>query len=390
MRLNEETMKYLDVLVRHRRALHQIPETGYQEFKTQRYIMDALAPLAPDVLEKVGITGVRAVFSASISYNMTDGKNRCIAFRADMDALPVKEATGLAFASTHEGFMHACGHDGHMAALLALGQYIATHREAIHATVVLIFQPAEETTGGAKHLIDCGVLNDPHVDAVYGMHMMPDVPLGKIGTCKGPLMASTTELQFTMNGKGAHGASPHLGIDALAAAAHLYTLMQTTLARCIDPKKPAVITIGRMEAGSQRNIIPETAHMEGIIRTLSNDVYTDLMSKILRDARAVEMAFGVTCEVKQGVMYPCTENDAALTADIIEILGDRFELQEPRMFAEDFSYYQLERPGVFVFCGCMDERHTEPLHASKFDFDEAALLYGLELYIQLINRHSVV
>ena len=381
MELSAPVAALLDCVTKHRRALHRIPEEGHGEFMTQAYILDALSALSPDALAPCGGTGVRALFKG-------DGSGRAIAFRADMDALHIAEETGRDFASERAGMMHACGHDGHMAGLLALAALLEREKGRLKDDVVLLFQPAEETDGGAKRMIDEGALNDPHVEAVYGMHMMPDIPVGKIGTCEGPLMAQTCEMDLIVRGRSAHGAMPHLGVDAITAAAHLITLLQTTVARCIDPCQQALITIGRMQAGERRNILADQAVLEGIVRTFSNAVYADLKERILRDLRAVEEAFSVQCEFKSNVYYPCVENDPQETRRVIGLLGDAFVPQRPRMIAEDFSYYQLERPGVFVFCGCMDEDHHSPLHSCTFDFDERAILYGLELFSRLIAFES--
>lgn len=382
MELREATKQYYEVAKDHRRALHRIPEQGDEEWKTHAYIKAALEACSPDEIRAFAKTGLRAVFRRHAGEDAA----RCVALRADMDALPMQEKSKCAFESEHPGMMHACGHDGHMAALLTMAQYIADHRAQLDCDVVLLFQPAEETTGGAERMVKEGALKNPDVTEIYGMHMMPDIPLGKIGTCAGPLMAATSEINIDILGKSSHGAMPHLGVDAVAAMAHLYTLLQTNVARTIDPTKPALITIGRVEAGTQRNILAGSARMEGIIRTLSNDVYKELYTHILGSVHALETAFGVTCEITQHVHYPCVENDPALTAKVMDIVGSDLVVQKPRMIAEDFSYYQLTTPGVFVFCGCMDEKHKAPLHADTFDFDEQALLYGLELFIRLICR----
>ena len=215
---------YLDQLRRHRQALHRIPEIGENEFKTQAYIMNQLEALQPDDVRVFADTGVRAVFRGN-------GQGRVLAFRSDIDALPVTEETGCAYASEHPGFMHACGHDGHMENLLVFAQWLSEHRESLVDDVVLLFQPAEETVGGAKRMIDEGALENPHVDVIYGMHMMPDVPKGKIACCEGPIMAQTCEMDFIIHGKSAHGATPHLGTDAVTAMGHLLALFQTTVAR---------------------------------------------------------------------------------------------------------------------------------------------------------------
>lgn len=382
MRLPIEEMKdYLEQLRRHRRALHQIPEIGEEEFKTQAYLLGELELLRPDDLRVFADTGVRAVFRGN-------GTGRVLAFRSDIDALPVTEETGCSYASKHSGFMHACGHDGHMANLLCFAQWLSEHRAELADDVVLLFQPAEETVGGAKRMIDEGALENPHVDVIYGMHMMPDIPKGKIACCAGPIMAQTCEMDFVIHGKSAHGATPHLGTDAVTAMGHLLTLFQTTVARCVDPCQQALLTIGKVSAGTQRNILAEQAQMEGIVRTFSNKVYEGLEARIRADLQGIEAAFGVTTEFIKHVYYPCVENDPVEFQRVKEVLGDIFMQAKPRMTAEDFSYYQLSVPGVFVFCGCKDDDHQAPLHASTFDFDEEALLPGLALFTQLVQMRS--
>ena len=380
MELTAATRGYLSVATAHRRALHRMPETGNEEFKTQAYVLAALEKIAPDEVSVMAGTGVRAVFYAKGVENP-----RCVAFRADMDALRIEEKTDCAFKSEHPGRMHACGHDGHTANLLTLAQYIADRRDALACHVVLIFQPAEETTGGAKRMVEAGALENPHVDAIYGMHVMPDVPKGKIASCAGPLMAQTCEMDFIIRGKSAHGATPHLGNDAVAAMGHLITLLQTTVARRVDPCEKALITIGRVQAGTQRNIIASEAKLEGITRTFSNEVYEGLEACIRDDVRAVDAAFGVETEFVKRVFYPCVNNDATEFERVRALIGEDFVEAKPRTTAEDFSFYQLSVPGVFVFCGVMDEEHNSPLHAATFDFDESALLPALALFAGLVS-----
>lgn len=377
--LEIEMESYLEQLRAHRRALHRIPEIGEQEHKTQAYIWEQLLQLEPDDLRVFADTGVRAVFKGN-------GQGRTVAFRADIDALPVKEETGCSYVSQHEGFMHACGHDGHMANLLVFAMWLNAHRKELVDNVVLLFQPAEETVGGAKRMIDEGALENPHVDVIYGMHMMPDIPKGTIASCAGPIMAQTCEMDFVIHGKSAHGATPHLGKDAIMAMAHLLTMFQTTVARSVDPCQQALITVGKVSAGKQRNILASEAQMEGIVRTFSNQVYEGLEARIRDDIRGVEAAFGVEIEFIKRVYYPCVENDPQEFERVRALLGDRFMQAKPRMTAEDFSYYQLSIPGVFVFCGCKDDEHTAPLHASTFDFDEQAILPGLALFASLVDR----
>ena len=379
--IEKEVSVYEETIREHRRALHKIPEIGFSEHKTHQYLMEQLKLLKPDEIKVYAGTGIRAVFRGN-------GQGRVLGFRSDIDALPVKEETGREFASEHEGFMHACGHDGHMATLLTFAKWVSDHRDKLVDDVVLLFQPAEETTGGAKPMVEQGALRDPDVEVIYGMHVMPDVPKGKVATCAGPLMAQTCELDMIISGQSAHGATPHLGRDAVTAMGHLITLLQTSAARCIDPCQQALVTIGKVHAGTQRNIIANKAVLEGIIRTYSNEVYATLEERIRDDLKAVEAAFGVKTEMIKRVFYPCVNNDAAEFERVRALLGDRYMQAKPKMTAEDFSYYQLSVPGVFVFCGVMDETHTSPLHAATFDFDESALMNGLALFAGLVNRRD--
>jgi len=377
----DEMSAYLESLRLHRRALHRIPEVGEAEFKTKAYLISELERLKPDDLRTFADTGVRAVFRGN-------GQGRVLAFRSDIDALPVEEANTCSYASEHPGYMHACGHDGHMANLLVFAQWLSEHRNHLIDDVVLLFQPAEETVGGAKRMIDEGALENPHVDIIYGMHMMPDVPKGRISCCAGPIMAQTCEMDFIIHGKTAHGATPHLGTDAITAMGHLLTLFQTTVARSVDPCQQALLTIGKVSAGTQRNILADCAQMEGIVRTFSNAVYEGLEARIRADLQGIEAAFGVTTEFIKRVYYPCVDNDPTEFERVKEILGDVFIQEKPRMTAEDFSYYQLCVPGVFFFCGCMDEAHHAPLHASTFDFDEESLIPALALFTKLVQTNE--
>ncbi len=374
-----EAQALLDRLREHRRALHRIPELGYEERETHDYLMDHLKALAPDDLRVLAGTGIRAVFSGG-------RPGHVLAFRADMDGLPVQEQTGCAFASTHPGRMHACGHDGHMANLLTFAEWLSAHRDTLPGSAVLLFQPAEETVGGAKRMIEEGALKDPDVEAVYGLHMMPDVPKGKIAVCAGPIMAQACEMDIVIHGKSVHGATPHLGRDAISAMGHLLTLLQTTVGRSVDPCAQAVVTIGRVNAGEQRNILADRAEMQGIVRTFSNAVYEGLEARIRDDLKGIEAAFGVQTEYIRRVYYPCTQNDPAEFERVRALLGPYFEPARPKMTAEDFSYYQLEVPGVYAFCGCLDDAHKSALHAPTFDFDEAALVPGLAFFIALMRR----
>ncbi|MCL2544326.1 MAG: M20 family metallopeptidase [Clostridia bacterium] len=381
MRISKAVEAQFAQICADRSALHRIPEESGQERKTQRYVLDALAALEPDELAPCADTGVRAVFRG-------DGSGRCVAFRADMDALCIAEGTGRPDASEHPGHMHACGHDGHMACLLALARLVAGRRDALRDHVVLLFQPSEEAVGGARRMIEAGAMDNPKVDAIYALHMMPDLPLGAIGTCVGALMASTAEVDITIHGRAAHGAMPHLGADAVAAAAHLYTLLQTTVARRVNPFERALITVGRLRAGTRRNVIADHALLECTVRSFSDEVRDQLLAYIQDDMRGVEAALGVRCQMRELFGYPCVFNDEGEVRRLAKAAGDSILQVTPKMAAEDFSYFQHVAPGAYCFCGCMDDAHNAPLHNEKFDFDERALLYGVQLFHNMIASHD--
>ncbi len=374
---HEDTIAQRGQVVADRRALHRIPEEGTCEHETQAYLMAALRALRPDELRPLAGTGLKAVFQGT-------GPN-AIALRADIDALALQEQTGSAFCSQRPGYMHACGHDGHMAMLLAAARLAAAARAkgSLGRTVVLLLQPAEESIGGAQRMIEEGALSGPDVSAVYGFHLMPQVPKGRIALSAGPVMASTCELDIDICGSSAHGAMPHQGVDAAAAACHLYALLQTLASRKLDPLHPALITVGKISAGDRRNIIARQARLECIVRAMSDDTDRRLMELIAAAGRGVDEAFGTRTTLRDTARYPAVVNDEALTAACRDLWGACLP-QTPLMAAEDFAYYQRRAPGVFAFVGCGDERHSAPLHAQTFDFDEECLLTGVEAYRRVL------
>jgi amidohydrolase len=377
MKISEEAQSLLEELKRVRRELHRIPETAYTERQTGDYIVRYLEKLKPDKIERMAETGVRAVF-------MAERPEKTLAFRADMDALPIPEETACAFASQHEGAMHACGHDAHMAMVLCLASLISGHRENLKHNIVLLFQPAEETIGGAAAMIKEGALKDPDVDEIYGMHLWPDIEAGRIGLKAGAVMARMCDLNIEISGRGAHGAKPHLGIDALVAAAHFINMLQTIVSRSVDPYERAVITVGKIEGGTARNVICEKVRMEGTIRTFKDSVFENAKNRMQDILRGLETAFGVETEYTESMDYPPVVNPEALVSKAQGILDGADVAQvKPIMVSEDFSYFQRAVPGLFLFLGVADESHREPLHSSTFDFDERVMLNGLEAFKRL-------
>ncbi len=362
-------MNYLAELKRHRRALHQIPERGFEEFKTRDYLQSELEKLGIPVEEVAG-TGLLAKIVGS-------HLGPVIGLRSDMDGLPVEEKTDRPFASMHQGHMHACGHDGHMATLLTMGAYLVGIRDRLSGTVVLVFQPAEEGPGGAEVIEASGLLK---VDEMVGLHLMPDLPDGTIGVKSGPLMAMTGEFDIDILGVGAHGAKPHLGNDALLAAADLLVGLQHIVSRTVDPLAPAVVTVGKMFGGERRNIIAAKARLEGTLRAFDESLYHQMKERIEASGRSVENRYGVRVRTTFRDMYPPVVNDKEMTARFKKAMGERIQQVPPSMLAEDFSYYQKNRPGLFFFVGTAGDQPGAPLHSGHFDFDESALLTGMEAY----------
>lgn len=377
MQIREEVQSSLEELTRVRRALHMIPENGFQEFKTSQFIYDYLANLAPDRLIRLADTGLKAVFMAKEPMRTT-------AFRADIDALPIKEETGLPFASRHEGYMHACGHDAHMAAALITAALVAKHRDGIKENVAFLFQPGEEGKRGACRMIEEGALEEPHVDRIFGFHVSPGLPEGKLAVREGPLMARATSLDISITGKSAHGAKPNLGNDAVVAAAQLVTMLETLVSRRVDPMENAVLTIGTINGGIRRNIICDSVKMTCTMRTFTDEVYETMMHGIRGMLKAVEDAFDVEAALEiSGKDYLAVVNDAQLAAEYKKAAGDAAVMVERTCISEDFSFYQRETKGLFVFAG-VGER-VETLHTPRIFFDERALLPAIEVYLRLLR-----
>lgn len=374
-----------EALKQTRRDLHQIPEPGFEEFKTQAYIKDFLSNIENIEVIETAKTGVLAWLNV--------GAAESVALRADIDALTMTEMTDHNFKSLHEGRMHACGHDGHMAIMLHLTAYLASIREKLQKNVLVIFQPAEEGPGGAEYIIQEGVFETYKVKEIYGYHVHPEVPEGFYATRKGPFMAMTGEFDITIHGISGHGAMPHKGIDAALIASEMILMLQNIVSRRIDPVEPAVVTVGKVTIGERRNIIAETAVLEGTCRAFSEAVFQKIESCMRDYIKGVEISYGICVDLDFHVAYPPVINDGALTADFILANGvDKVLEIAPQMIAEDFSLYQKVVPGLFVFLGVRNEAKgfVNPLHSSKFDFDEVALAIGIEGMINMLKVRGVI
>lgn len=365
-----------------RRELHQIPEPGFQEFKTQQYLLNYIKGLPQDRLEIA--TWRTGIFVLVKGMNPT----RTLAWRADMDGLPIEEETDYSFRSTHQGYMHACGHDFHMS--IGLGILHETIQHPIDDNLLFIFQPAEEGPGGALPMLDSAEFQAWKPDAIFALHVAPEYPVGTIATKEGILFANTSELFIDLHGKGGHAAYPHKANDMVVAASHLVTQLQTIVARNIDPLDSGVITIGKIEGGTKQNIIAEKARIEGTIRTLSMPSMHKIKARIEALVKGIEAGFECQASIDYGSNYCQVYNDPALTRQFMEWAQKRnhIELIECReaMTGEDFGYFLEQIPG-FLFWFGVDTPFG--LHHSKLEPNEDAIGLAIEqvsAYFQFIGK----
>ncbi|MCI4664934.1 MAG: M20 family metallopeptidase [Neomegalonema sp.] len=368
-----------------RRELHRYPELAYEEERTAAFVADKLRSFGCDQVETgIGRTGVVAAVHGA--HGPAQDAGGAIMLRADMDALPIHEETGAEYASQTPGKMHACGHDGHTAMLLGAAQRLA-ETKAFSGTVYFCFQPAEEGMAGAKAMIDDGLFERFPARAVFGMHNWPGLPVGSFAVRPGPMLASADKFAIRLNGRGGHAAKPDRARDPLIAGAHLVTQLQTLVSRFTDPLQPAVLSVTTFHAGSAFNIIPDRAEITGTIRTFDASVQSDLKSRVERMARAIAESFEIEAELSWPIIpYPPTVNDSAMTGFVTDTLtglvGDDAVKTEypPTMGAEDFSFLAQQTPGCFVFVGNGD---SASLHHPKFDFNDAAIPYGVAYWERL-------
>ncbi|MBE0449232.1 MAG: amidohydrolase [Clostridia bacterium] len=367
-----------------RRALHQIPEPGLEEYKTSKWLQDKLSSLGVSY-EIVDNTGI-------IAFIKGKSPKKTIAFRADIDALSVLEESNFEAHSTHKGYMHACGHDGHMSMLIGLAGFLSQYGVEVNDDIVMIFQPAEEGPGGAENIVKSGILKKYGVDEIYGIHIFPGTKQGKIALCPGPMMAMTGEFDIDIKAKSAHGAMPHAGIDGLVIASECLLGLQTIVSRNIEPNNPVVLTIGKVVGGERRNIIAGNVRLEGTLRTFSQGVYNKMVQRMKTYLSGIASAYEIEIELVVRDMYPPVVNDVKLFDEFWKIGGDKCELIAPQMISEDFSYYQEAVPGLFYFIGSYNEKegHVYPLHSSKFNFDNGVLMDGIESYIELLRAKGSI
>jgi amidohydrolase len=369
-------------VVEHRRYFHSHPELSMEEFETSKTIASILEDLGYENV-RVGTAGKPTGVVADLN---SDKPGKCIALRADMDALPIQEETGLPYASQNDGVMHACGHDSHIAILLGVAELIMKTKDIFPWKVRLIFQPSEESgsTPGARAMVADGVLDG--VDAITGLHVWMNVPSGKIGYRRGPLMASADKWEVRLQGKGGHGAVPQTAVDPTLAAGHLITMLQSIVSRETDPLESIVVSVGKMEAGNAFNIIPDSAYLLGTTRTFNPELRDELPGRMKRIAEHVAEATRCSAEFTYHNNLPPTVNDAEFTEKgaiaASRVLGEEKVVEiPPTMGAEDFSFYLEKIPGSYFFLGIGNESKgiTAPHHHPRFQVDEDVLSDGVAL-----------
>lgn len=366
-----------------RRHIHANPELQFDCHETAAFVVARLREFGiTEIHEGIATSGVVAIIEGK-------GPGPTIGLRADMDALPMQEETGLDYASKVPGKMHACGHDGHTTMLLGAARYLAETRN-FAGRVALIFQPAEEGGGGAGVMVEAGVLDRFDIAQVYALHNVPGLPVGQFQTTPGPIMAAVDTFYIDIKGRGGHGAYPQDTVDPLIAAVGMVQAIQTVISRNHDGRKDLVVSVTQIHAGSADNIIPETAFINGTVRSFDKDVQAMVMDRLEAIVNGQAKSFGVEVDYRYETGYPATVNDVQKTAfavDVAREVGDVDEAQMPEMGAEDFAYFLEERPGAYLFVGNGD---TAGLHNTKFDFDDETAAAGASFFARVVERAQPV
>lgn len=364
-----------------RRHLHQHPELGFECYETAKFVAERLREFGVDELhEGIATTGLVAVINGK-------GAGPTIGLRADMDALPMPEETGVEYASIHAGKMHACGHDGHTTMLLGAARYLAETRN-FSGRVALIFQPAEESGGGGEVMCDEGIMERFDIDEVYALHNIPDLALGSFSTTPGPIMAAVDDFEINIKGLGGHGAYPQDTRDPVVAAVGLASAIQTIVSRNLDTRKELVVSVTQIHTGSADNIIPEVAFVGGTVRTFDKDVQQMVQQRLAAICRGIAESYEVSVDLTYNIGYPATFNDAGkvkLAADVArEVAGaaNVVDDQLPEMGAEDFSYMLEKRPGAYLFLGQGD---GPGVHNTSYDFNDEISPIGASFFARMVE-----
>ena len=374
-------------LVGWRRRLHQRPELGFQEKLTADFVSQKLQAWGIEHQTGIAKTGIVGTIKS-------DRPGPVLAIRADMDALPIQEENNVPYRSQHDGVMHACGHDGHTAIALGTAYYLSGHRQDFSGTVKMIFQPAEEGPGGAKPMIEEGALKNPDVDAIIGLHLWNNLPLGTVGVRSGALMGAVECFRAQILGRGGHGAMPDQTIDSVVVSAQIVNALQTIVARNVNPLESAVVTIGELHAGTAMNVIADTARMSGTVRYF-NPALEDYIGKRIEEIIAgVCQSHGANYELDYWRLYPPVINDVQIAELVRSVASEVVETPAgimptcQTMGGEDMSFFLQEVPGCYFFLGSANPEKdlAYPHHHPRFDFDETALAMGVEMFIRCVEK----
>jgi amidohydrolase len=381
-------------LVEWRRRLHQKPELGFQEKLTAEFVSQKLQEWEIEHQTGIAQTGIVATIKGNKQTSETIPNPKVLAIRADMDALPIQELNEVPYKSQHDGVMHACGHDGHTAIALGIAYYLQQNPSSFAGTVKIIFQPAEEGPGGAKPMIETGVLKNPDVNAIIGLHLWNNLPLGTVGVRAGALMAAVECFDCTILGKGGHGAMPHQTVDSVLVAAQIVNALQTIVARNVNPIDSAVVTVGELHAGTKRNVIADTARMSGTVRYFNPDFKNFFSERIEQIIAGICHSNGAKYDFKYARLYPPVINDRAIAELVRSVAEEVVETSMgvvpecQTMGGEDMSFFLQEVPGCYFFLGSAnsDKNLAYPHHHPRFDFDETALAMGVEIFARCVEK----
>lgn len=374
-------------LVQWRRKLHQKPELGFEEHLTAEFIQRQLQEWNIPYQKAIAKTGIVATIISE-----TPGK--VLAIRADMDALPIQEANEVDYKSQHDGKMHACGHDGHTAIALGTAYYLQQHRDLWQGTVKVIFQPAEEGPGGAKPMIEAGVLHNPEVEAIIGLHLWNNLPVGTVGIRPGALMAAVECFRLTVMGKGGHGAMPDQTVDSIVVASQIVNALQTIVSRNVKPLDAAVVTVGEFNAGTALNVIADTANLSGTIRYFNPELEILIGERLEAIIAGICQMHNARYKLDHWQLYPPTINDRAIAELVRSVAMEVVETpmgvvpECQTMGGEDMSFFLNEVPGCYFFLGSAnpEKQLAYPHHHPRFDFDEAALSMGVEMFVRCVEK----
>ncbi|HJM95633.1 MAG TPA: amidohydrolase [Candidatus Marinimicrobia bacterium] len=382
MNIRPEVEAIKDILIQWRRDFHQYPELGFEEHRTSSIIAETLISFGMSPKTGVGKTGVTA--------DLNFGEGPTIALRADMDALPMQETSGLSFSSKHDGVMHACGHDGHMAMLLGAAKILSQMDKELTGTIRFIFQPAEEGEGGARYMIEDGCLEG--VDEIYGIHVWNYQPVGEVGTKEGPILAAADLFDIIIKGVGGHGATPQGTVDAVIVAAHLIQALQTIVSRNTNPLESTVITIGEINGGHNFNIIADKVRLAGTTRAYTKENRSMIQRRMQEIIDGIAKSFGAEITLNYTDGYPPTINHAGPVKKVLQaagkVVGPGAGERYLSMGGEGFSYYLQKVPGCFFFVGSAPDgqrQFSTPHHCSHFNMDESALSVGTSVYLHLVE-----